>query len=69
MHFNYKLRDKIEFPSIPCAIKPYLTHQDEMSQAEGIMRRRNRIIMPTSMRKEMKSRIHEGHLGPRHRKV
>ena len=55
--------------TIPCAVKPYLTHQDEISEAEGIMLRGSRIIVPTSIRREMKSRIHEGHLGPRHRKV
>jgi uncharacterized paraquat-inducible protein A len=33
-----------------------------MSQAEGIMLRGSRIIVPTSMRREMKSRIREGHL-------
>ena len=49
--------------TIPDAVKPYLTHQDEISEAEGIMLRGNRIIVPVSMRKEMKSRIHEGHLG------
>jgi hypothetical protein len=25
--------------TIPCAVKPYLTHQDEISEAEGIMLR------------------------------
>jgi transposase InsO family protein len=49
--------------TIPDAVKPYLTHLDEISEAEGIMLRGSRIIVPTSMRREMKSRIHEGHLG------
>ena len=49
--------------TIPSAVKPYLTHQDEISEVEGVMLRGNRIIVPKSMRKEMKSRIHEGHLG------
>ena len=49
--------------TIPDAVKPYLTHQDEISEAEGIMPRGNHIIVPVSMRKEMKSQIHEGHLG------
>jgi transposase InsO family protein len=48
---------------IPDAVKPYLTYQDEISEAEGLMLRGCRIIVPTSMRKEMKIRIHEGHLG------
>ncbi|CAB4002304.1 Hypothetical predicted protein, partial [Paramuricea clavata] len=49
--------------TVPDAVKPYLTHLDEISEAEGIMLRGSRIIVPTSMRREMKSRIHEGHLG------
>ena len=49
--------------TIPDAVKPYLTHLDEISEAEGIMLRGSRIIVPTSMRREMKSWIHEGHLG------
>jgi hypothetical protein len=49
--------------TVPDAVKPYLTHLDEISEEEGIMLRGSRIIVPTSMRREMKSRIHEGHLG------
>ena len=49
--------------TVPDAVKPYPTHLYEISEAEGIMLRGSRIIVPTSMRREMKSRIHEGHLG------
>ena len=49
--------------TVPDAVKPYLTHLYEISEAEGIMLRGSRIIVPTSMRREMKSRIHEGNLG------
>ena len=49
--------------TVPDAIKPYLTHLDKISEAEGIMLRGSRIIVPTSMRREIKSRINEGHLG------
>ena len=48
---------------IPDAVKPYIRYIDEISDAEGILLRGNRIIVPSSMRKEMKARIHEGHLG------
>ncbi|XP_046856095.1 uncharacterized protein K02A2.6-like [Xenia sp. Carnegie-2017] len=47
---------------IPDAVKPYLTFIDEISEVEGILLRTNRIIVPSSMRCEMKARIHEGHL-------
>ena len=43
---------------IPDVVKPYLTFLDEITEAQG-----NHIIVPSSMRKEMKARIHEGHLG------
>ncbi|CAB4040233.1 Transposon Ty3-G Gag-Pol poly [Paramuricea clavata] len=49
--------------TVPDAVKPYLTHLDEISEAEDIMLRGSRIIVPTSVRREMKSRIHEGYLG------
>ena len=49
--------------TIPDEVKPYLSHQEEIWETDGIMLRGNRIIVPTSMRKEMKCPIHEGHLG------
>ena len=48
---------------IPDVVKPYLTFLDEITEAQGILHRGNRIIVPSSMRKEMKAKIHEGHLG------
>ena len=47
---------------IPDVVKPYLTFLDEITDAQGILLRGSRITLPSSMRKEMKARIHEGHL-------
>ena len=41
----------------------YLPYIDEISEEEGILLRGNRIIVPKSMRHEIRSRIHKGHLG------
>lgn len=48
---------------IPDVAKPYLTFLDEITEAQGTLLRGNRIVVPSSMRKEMKARVHEGHLG------
>ena len=48
---------------IPATVRPYLVHLDEIREAEGVLLRRQCIIVPRSMRKDMKARIHEGHLG------
>ena len=48
---------------IPDVEKPYLTFLDEIIEAQGTLLRGNRIVVPSSMRKEMKARVHEGHLG------
>ena len=39
--------------NIPDIVKPYLTHQEEISEVEGIMMRSSRIIVPRSMRKDV----------------
>ena len=37
--------------------------RDELSELNGIILRGQRILIPTSMRKEMLERIHQGHMG------
>lgn len=41
----------------------YYHLQSELSVVEGLLLKGDRIVVPTSMRREMLQRIHEGHLG------
>ena len=43
--------------------QPYYTYRDEISYAEGLLLKGNCVIVPSSMRKDIKNRIHQGHLG------
>lgn len=42
---------------------PYFYHRDEMSVQDGIALRGERIIIPSKLRDELKSKLHAGHLG------
>ena len=42
---------------------PYFQFRSELSIAEGIVFKGDKIVIPSSLRKEMKERIHQGHLG------
>ena len=42
---------------------PYYTHRSDITFCEGILLKNERIIVPTTLRAEMKSLIHQGHLG------
>ena len=44
-------------------IKPFFNIRDEITEINGLLVKEERVIVPTSLRKEMKARIHEGHLG------
>ena len=44
-------------------VKPYRSFVDELSVIDGVLMKGDRVIIPSSMRAEMISRIHEGHLG------
>ena len=44
-------------------IKPYFGIRDEITEMNGILMKGERVIVPSSLRKEMKARIHEEHLG------
>ena len=41
----------------------YWDVRDELSELNGIILRSERILISTSMRKEMLERIHQGHMG------
>ena len=44
-------------------VKPFYPLRSEITVADDLLFKSNRIIVPLSMRKEIKQRIHEGHLG------
>ena len=46
----------------PANIQIYWNVRDELSEVEGVLKN-DRIIVPSSMRKEMLQRIHQGHMG------
>ena len=48
---------------IDASVSPYKNYQDEISYHNGVLLKGNRIIVPSSMRLEMKTLIHQGHLG------
>lgn len=47
----------------PPAISEYWNHRGEISETDGILLKGEKIIVPRSLRAEMLSRIHTGHLG------
>ena len=42
---------------------PYYHYRDELAVSDGIIMRGERVVIPLSMRKEMKRKIHTGHMG------
>lgn len=48
---------------LPKELTPYFAFRHEISEANGILMKGERVIVPSTMRKDMKQRIHEGHLG------
>ena len=40
-------------------IKPFFSIRDEITEINGILMKGERVIVPSSLRKEMKTRIHE----------
>ena len=47
----------------PSAVAEYWNHRDEISETNGTLLKGEKIIVPHSLRAEMLSRIHTGHLG------
>ncbi|KAG1712216.1 hypothetical protein GQR58_002396 [Nymphon striatum] len=47
----------------PSCILPYFDYRDELSVMDGIIMRGDRVVIPGSMRREMKEKVHAGHLG------
>ena len=48
---------------VPKCITPYFDYRDELTVQDGIILRGERLVIPTSMRSEMKNKIHSGHSG------
>ena len=53
--------DKIS--EAPKEIQQFCTYRVELSEADGIVLKGEKIVIPKSLRKEMLSRIHSSHLG------
>ena len=49
--------------STPAELVPYFQVRSELSIAEGLIFKGDKIVIPYSLRKEMKERIHMGHMG------
>ncbi|XP_064647478.1 uncharacterized protein K02A2.6-like [Lineus longissimus] len=49
--------------TVPDALSTYYHCRDELAIQEGLLLRGNRVVIPTSMRAELKDQLHAGHLG------
>ena len=52
-----------EKKKIDKSVAPFSSYQKELSSHDGVLLKGNRIIVPSTMRSEIKSLIHVGHLG------
>ena len=44
-------------------VHPFYKYRDEITAANGLLLRNERLIVPIAMRQEMRTKIHAGHLG------
>ena len=44
-------------------LKPYFSYRDELTLQDGLIVRGDRIVIPASMRLEVKRKVHAGHMG------
>ena len=49
--------------SLPLELFPYFPFHDEITSAEGLLFKGDRVIIPSSLWKDMKTKLHCGHLG------
>ena len=47
----------------PEGAKPYFSYRNELTVQDGLNFRGNRLVVPSSIRKDMKQRVHAGHMG------
>ncbi|GFO08067.1 transposon tf2-1 polyprotein [Plakobranchus ocellatus] len=48
---------------VPSAVLPYFSYRDELTVQDGIILRGDRIIIPQSLRHDLKIKVHAGHQG------
>ena len=48
---------------VPENIRAYFSYWNELTVSDGIVMRGSPVIIPDRLRKEMKQRIHKGHMG------
>lgn len=48
---------------VPEVLMPYHSCRDELTVSDGVIMRAERVVIPESMRKEMKKKVHAGHMG------
>ena len=53
----------LEKTQVHPSLLPYFPYRDDLSVQDGIVLRGDRIVIPKSLRQEMKNRVHSGHLG------
>ena len=49
--------------NVPYSILPYFEYRDELSISDGIIVKGEAILIPKSLRTDMKTRLHSAHLG------
>ena len=49
--------------TLPSTLNPYYSFADELSVQDGIIFKGERVVVPTSLRSDMKRVIHTAHLG------
>ena len=59
----YTINGWPEKHQVPKELFPYYSHCSESTYHEWILLKNHRIIVPTTLRSEMKSITHQGHLG------
>lgn len=52
-----------EKSSIPTSVLPYFSYKDELSLQDGVIYRGERVVIPVSLRRDIKIKVHAGHLG------
>ncbi|RUS68488.1 hypothetical protein EGW08_023750 [Elysia chlorotica] len=48
---------------LPSCVLPYFNYRDELTVQDGIILRGDRIVIPSSLRQDLKSKVHAGHHG------